>query len=286
MADRPLAAPRVARAQPAPSTRVCLERLARDPSARAIAGGLALLLERTAGEPSVRELDAILGPLAGVRFEPQAPARSRRSTRVLDVASRYDGMIATRGVVPSREGSLHDILNALVWASLPATKRAIHARQYAVMRAHVPSDATRMPNARPREADVLAMLDEGGLVFAVRTPEARAALERALVTGEADAVAASARTLAIEVQVLGHAVLEHLAEAREGDPRAAAYVVVVEREAPAGGDVDAALARGPIDRALALRVAEHGAMLAPPPWPAVPVRALFERLAAHAARPA
>lgn len=265
------------------ANRDALERLVDDPIATAMAPALRALLAGTLGQPGVEDLGRILSPPAGVRFAPQAAARGRRGAKVIDLASRYDGTIATRGVVPTREGSLHDILNALVWASLPTTKRAIHTRQFAVMKAHVPGDATRMPNARPREADVLAMLDEGGLVFVVGSAEARAALERTLQTGDVEKIAVAVGSLEAEVLILGHAVLEHVAEERDGDPRAAAYVVVVGSAGALDAAVpraDAASARlGAVDRALATCVSDAGQMTGPPPWPAVPVRALQTAMA-------
>lgn len=261
-----------------------LERLAADLVAGSIRRALRALLAATTGPPTVRDLGEILAPLARVQFAPQAVVRSRRTggSRI-DLTARYDGTIATRGVVPTREGSLHDVLNALVWASLPATKRAIHARQFAVMNAHVPRDATRLPNARPREADVLAMLDEGGLVFAVATAEARAALEGVLLRGDVESIAVGVRSLEADALVVGHAVLEHVAEERDGDPRAAAYVVVVDGTQDASvGQVDEA-AGSPrlraLDDAMAERVRDPGEMLGPPPWPAVPVRALHAAIA-------
>src|SRR3954451_13860845 len=44
-----------------------------------------------------------------------------------DVDGSYADLCA-RGTVPMREGDLHDLLNALVWARFPLAKHALHER--------------------------------------------------------------------------------------------------------------------------------------------------------------
>ncbi|HSO36534.1 MAG TPA: DUF3025 domain-containing protein, partial [Labilithrix sp.] len=78
--------------------------------------------------PQPEAIDAALGTRAGVRFERQRPvARRRRGPR--DPSSMYDARIKA-GCVPTRPGSWHDLMNALVWATFPASKRALHERQH------------------------------------------------------------------------------------------------------------------------------------------------------------
>src|SRR5215471_14644505 len=43
----------------------------------------------------------------------------------------YEERIARDGKVATREGSTHDLFNALIWLSHPALKRAMNARQAA-----------------------------------------------------------------------------------------------------------------------------------------------------------
>jgi hypothetical protein len=76
----------------------------------------------------------------------------------------YDARIV-QGVVPTRPGNWHDFLNALVWATFPRAKAALHRRQHALIRSWIPPGATRLPNARTREQDALALLDEGGILL-------------------------------------------------------------------------------------------------------------------------
>ncbi|MEZ4257873.1 MAG: DUF3025 domain-containing protein [Polyangiaceae bacterium] len=107
---------------------------------------------------------------APVRFVVGA-AKSRRwrRTSAPSVDTMYDARIVA-GEVPTRPGSWHDFANALVWGTFPRAKRALHARQHAVVRAWVPEGASRLPNARTREHDALALIDEGGVLETAAGP--------------------------------------------------------------------------------------------------------------------
>jgi hypothetical protein len=72
----------------------------------------------------------------------------------------YDAQIVNEGVVPTRPGSWHDFLNALVWATFPLSKRALHTRQHGLV----------VPGAPKREVagDALALVDEGGVAVVQR----------------------------------------------------------------------------------------------------------------------
>jgi len=129
----------------------------------------------------------------GVSFvSARKPRRARRPTAP-DIA--YDARIL-RGEVPTRPGSWHDFLNALVWATFPASKRAVHALQAALLeRARLPGSGA-LPNARARAHDALALLDEGGVLVLTAQAETLTlgfghALYEALVRG-GPAVTASA----------------------------------------------------------------------------------------------
>lgn len=106
--------------------------------------------------PEPEAIDAALAARAGVRFMRQAPRPRSRRRRGKPPEPLYDARIVEEGVVPTRNGSWHDLLNALVWATFPRAKRALHARQHAIV---VPSAP-----ARTREGDTLALLDEGGVL--------------------------------------------------------------------------------------------------------------------------
>lgn len=98
----------------------------------------------------------------GVRFVTATkPRRTDRRTTQRGVG--YDARI-TAGEVPTRARSWHDFLNALVWATFPASKRALHVRQASAIHARAREGAAGLPNARTREQDALALWDEGGII--------------------------------------------------------------------------------------------------------------------------
>jgi hypothetical protein len=97
-----------------------------------------------------------------VRFELQPPRRRRRGP--LEPDALYDARITRDGVVPSRGSNWHDFLNAIVWATFPRAKRALHARQHRAISKRIEPGASRLPPARTRELDALAILDEGGVL--------------------------------------------------------------------------------------------------------------------------
>lgn len=114
--------------------------------------------------PDVREYARAFVGAAPVTFEPARPRPRRRATPTSLRSNLYDAKIVTEAVVPTRPRSWHDYLNALVWASFPRAKKALHARQHRAVQAWIPAGATRLPNARTRELDALALLDEGGIL--------------------------------------------------------------------------------------------------------------------------
>jgi hypothetical protein len=118
--------------------------------------------------PTAGEIDRALGARAGIRFV-IAARRPRRKRGPVDLDSLYDAHIV-RGEVPTRERHWHDFLNALVWATFPRAKAALHARQHRALVAWARGGAPResivekLPNARTRELDALALIDEGGVL--------------------------------------------------------------------------------------------------------------------------
>lgn len=191
--------------------------------------------------PQPETIDAALGSRAGIRFERQRPV-SRRRRQPRDPSSMYDARIAREGCVPTRPGSWHDLMNALVWATFPAAKRALHERQHELVVPASPGESAR----RPRELDALALLDEGGLVVMGRGSLAAAgeeALGQAIASGEATAF------------VFGHAIYEGLVLGR---PSPLASVVCVEGGEPSVATADRALAAIVSDRT---RIVDPRAML-------------------------
>jgi hypothetical protein len=147
---------------------------------------LALLFSSHAGPPPVL-------------FEQAAP-RPRRGPP--GAGPRYDARIALERVVPTRARSWHDLLNALVWATFPRAKLALHTRQHRMIEARLGEDR-RLPGERTKQQDAVAMLDEGGVVF-LRDPSASCAI------------------------VFGHAIYEGLACDGPADVRGAAHVAELD----------------------------------------------------------
>lgn len=168
--------------------------------------------------PQPEHIDAALSPLAGIRFERQKPVpRRRRQPR--DPSSMYDARIAREGCVPTRPGSWHDLMNALVWATFPLAKRALHERQHSLVVPAQPGESAH----RSRELDALALLDEGGVLVIApegRRPASEDDLEQAVASGAAKAL------------VFGHAIYEGVVLGR---PAPLASVVCVEGGRGEGG---------------------------------------------------
>lgn len=117
--------------------------------------------------PEPEALDRALAERAGVRFV-VAERRPRRQRGPVALEGLYDTRIA-RGEVPTRPRNWHDFLNALVWATFPLAKAALHARQHRAIRAWAFAESNvvrHLPNARTRELDALALIDEGGILLA------------------------------------------------------------------------------------------------------------------------
>jgi hypothetical protein len=134
----------------------------------------------------------------------------------------YEGRIVEAHEVPTRPDDWHDLFNALAFCAFPRAKWALHERQYRIYAGRLSPSATRLPGARTREQDALALFDEGGLLVSVQ-PEARA-----LVPDDPDELdrALSAlvqRGLAWAVP-FGHALYEHLVAGLE-PPLAYAHVL-------------------------------------------------------------
>jgi hypothetical protein len=171
--------------------------------------------------PSVMAVDAAFGSAAGVRFELQAPVpRRKRAPR-----EPYD-LAILQGRVPTREGSYHDLMNALVWALYPNAKHAVHRLQHTLIER---ARAQALTGRRLPEHDALAILDEGGIL--VLSPEP-------LVDHEALAAALANGTATW--RVFGHGILESLALGSP-KPMMGAVVLALPTDAPAS-DVDRALA--------------------------------------------
>ena len=191
-----------------------------------IAEGLACFDEST-GFPTAEALTELYKcrngalELPQLRFVTAAKSKRRRGTPVL-VSDLYEGRIIEKGEVPTRPDDWHDLFNALAFVTFPRAKRALHARQYALWRSRIGPTTRRLPNARTREQDALALFDEGGLC--VVAPPALAA---ALRDAPDEALPEVSREPGVYVVPFGHALYEHLV-AGLPCPLATAYVIELE----------------------------------------------------------
>lgn len=157
--------------------------------------------------PTCLELSALVRSYrsaggAGLSFE-----RQTKKKRVTSLAQAYDARIFHEGAIPTREGSWHDLFNALTWVSFPTAKRWVNARQYAAL-AEVFGARGTMPRSRTREQDALAMLDEGALLL-VTTKASESALRGALFANDQPRVHALIAGGEVLTLVFGHALAEH-----------------------------------------------------------------------------
>jgi hypothetical protein len=154
--------------------------------------------------PSVDALARVFATVPPVRFVPATPRARRR--QAIDAATLYDGRITLGRCVPTRAACWHDLMNALVWGTFPAAKRALHERQHRAIAARLEPGARVLPPRRTPELDALALLDEGGVIVLADDPAATlahlrtgpGALHASIEGGRADAI------------VFGHAIFESL----------------------------------------------------------------------------
>ncbi|MDP9149718.1 MAG: DUF3025 domain-containing protein, partial [Myxococcota bacterium] len=85
--------------------------------------------------PSVGALARVFEGEPPVRFVAASPRRRRGAP--VDPGALYDARIALHGEVPTRPGSWHDLMNALVWGTFPRAKLALHVRQHRAIAARV-----------------------------------------------------------------------------------------------------------------------------------------------------
>jgi hypothetical protein len=198
------------------------------------------------------------------------PKRRRGARGPIDRTMLYDGRIHERAELPTRERSWHDLFGALQWATFPRSKARINARQWAALERWIPEGATKLPSARLREQDALAMLDEGGLAL-LAVDAALAEVRRASSESDLAALVNAVSRGELCAAPFGHALCEHLV-AGHAPVRAMSVVLRGGEALPRGAGALAEL----IDTALALRLADLSFCASPEPHAALElVDALF-----------
>lgn len=144
-----------------------------------------------------------------LRFASAPPKQKRRRTPI-ELASLYEGKIVELGEVPTRENDWHDFFNALTFVAFPRAKWALHERQYRLLERRIGADTRRLPGARTREQDALALFDEGGIALAVDNSHTQQLVDHPDAF-EASVLALCKQGAAVALP-FGHALPEHLVE--------------------------------------------------------------------------
>jgi DUF3025 family protein len=110
--------------------------------------------------PGADDLNRLLPP--GAASGGGAPLRFVPPSRAFEAG--YEARVFETGEVATRPGDPHDVFNALVWATFPATKAAFNRIHYAEMRAR------RGQRQRGTPRDVLTLFDEAGVIVACADP--------------------------------------------------------------------------------------------------------------------
>jgi len=109
--------------------------------------------------PAPEDLNALVPPGATsgggapLRFVPPAPP-----SRAFE--AQYEARVFATGEVATRPDDAHDLFNALVWMTFPATKAVFNRIHYEEMRAR------RGERLRGTPRDVLTLFDEAGVIVA------------------------------------------------------------------------------------------------------------------------
>jgi len=162
--------------------------------------------------PTPEELSALYHertahlPLPPLRFVASPKTKAKRPKRQpIDPSTLYEGRVIDRGEVPTRLDDWHDLFNALAFVHFPRAKRALHARQYGILKSRLTPSSTRLPNARTREQDALSLFDEGGICLA-----APHALAGVLHEADDDTLRDALATQQVRIFPFGHALYEHM----------------------------------------------------------------------------
>ncbi len=160
------------------------------PALRIYSGTLPRSLEALNAHPALADL--------ALRFAPY-------DQREIDRHGGYERCIDATGRIPTRDGSLHDWLNALVWLHFPQTKHLLH--EIAID----PAAAIDARNGRSPRQNAAALFDEVGAVALCSQPcvvrELRELRWRLLFQRPASE---------FRVVIIGHGTLESLVDPHIG----------------------------------------------------------------------
>lgn len=149
--------------------------------------------------PSLAELNALVSPL---RHRVTDRPLSLHAQESLEDGENYEQRILRHGLIATRSGNWHDMLNALVWHQFPAIKSALNAGQV--------EDMARVGlQQRTRRQCAFTQFDEAGAIVMLRDAALLARWDShdwdGLFRGNANAWQDGSITL----MVFGHALYEH-----------------------------------------------------------------------------
>jgi hypothetical protein len=125
-----------------------------------------------------------------------------QTRELLDDGLHYEQRIARDGLIATREDNWHDLFNAMIWLRYPLLKRALN-RQQAV-------DVARLGvRQRSRAQCALTHFDEAGVVVALRDPSLIKLWDAHDWYGLFWQHRRAWNEGSIQVEVFGHALLEH-----------------------------------------------------------------------------
>jgi hypothetical protein len=149
--------------------------------------------------PSLDQLNELLQPLPHALT---GQALRLQAQEALDDGDNYEQRIFHHGLIATRSGNWHDLLNALVWKQFPAIKSALNAGQV--------EDMQRIGlQQRTRRQCAFTQFDEAGAVVLLRDANLLAAWDRhdwdTLFRVNREAW----RDGRITLKIFGHALYEH-----------------------------------------------------------------------------
>jgi hypothetical protein len=211
--------------------------------------------------PDADTMNAVGQHLAPYRFVHQElmGRRRRRKKTSIDSQMSFEEQVINRQEIRHRSHNRHDMLNGLVWLSLPKTKVMLHRLSY---EARGP-----LPRQRTLVQQRFAQFDEAGVICLAPTPTA----QQRLVATLADLDAADTLKeqvimgLGLQFLVFGHGLLETLLEAPTVTPiYAMAYCMLAPQP----------LALPSIDQHLAVQMSKQQEFLYGRHWGSLSARLL------------
>jgi hypothetical protein len=149
--------------------------------------------------PSLLEVNSRIQPL---RHRVTGRSLALLAQETIDDQDNYERRIFQRGLIATRSGNWHDLLNALVWSRFPAIKSALNAGQV--------EDMARVGlQQRTRRQCAFTQFDEAGAIVVLRQPHLLALWNRHDWDGLFRLNRDAWEDGSITLEIFGHALFEH-----------------------------------------------------------------------------